>query len=69
MKRIHTWIRLIVLLLAVIFVSSGCEDKKYDYDKGPSDIRIENMSLHTFDSVDVNTSGGENYYGTVTAGA
>ena len=68
MERIRTRNIVLVFLLAMQFAISGCEDKKYDRDKGPSDIRIENMTAHTFDSVLVNTSGGENYYGSVSAG-
>lgn len=55
-----------ILLLAVMTI--GCGDKEYDRDKGPSDIRIENMSSETYDSIIVNTSGGENSYGSLDTG-
>jgi hypothetical protein len=57
----------IFLLLGTFFLMS-CSDDKYDRDKGPSDIRIENVSSEIYDSILVNTSGGEHSYGSLNPG-
>lgn len=69
MKKIHAWDYAFIFLLLGTLMIIGCSDKEYDLDKGPSDIRIENMSAHVHDSIVVNTSGGEHAYGSVNPGA
>ena len=57
-----------IFLLVAALLLMGCSDDEYDRDKGPSDIRIENISTQVYDSILVNTSGGEQYYGTINPG-
>ena len=54
MKNTH--LTLILLLL------TSCTSKEVQ-------LRVRNSSAYTYDSVSVNTSGGENTYGSVPAGA
>jgi len=56
------------LLMLGALVLMGCSDNEYDRDKGPSDISIENISSAVFDSILVNTSGGEYDYGSLNPG-
>ncbi len=56
------------LMIGTLLLMS-CSKDGYDRDKGPSDIRIENLSTEVYDSIRVNTSGGENAYGSLTPGA
>ena len=69
MRKNRTWYYTPGLLILVILVFLGCENKEYDRDKGPSDIRIKNMSSQVFDSIYVNTSGGEHSYGALNPGS
>jgi len=61
MKRI---IIIVVLILTVI----ACKKQEIE-PLGPTDVRICNITDKTFDNVIVNTSGGENNFGTITSGA
>ena len=69
MRRNRTWNYFLGLLILVFLVFIGCDKKEYDRDKGPSDIRIENLTAHVFDSILVKSSEGENYYGSLNSGA
>jgi hypothetical protein len=69
MRKKSTWNFSLIFILFGILLFMGCDNKEYDRDKGPSDIRIENMTTHVFDSILVDTSEGENYYGTLDSGA
>lgn len=65
MRKIRLHIHMI-LSLAFIVSFLACDDE-YDRAKGPTDIRIRNISTFVYDSILVNTSGGENTYGTLNA--
>lgn len=54
-----------LFLMVGTLLLMGCSDQEYDRDKGPSDIRIENISSEVYDSILVNTSGGEHSYGSL----
>ena len=67
----HLKLKLIpVLFLAFsITLLSGClKDNANDISKGEVNIRIENNSIFDFQLIEVNTSGGENFYGNLTSG-
>ena len=63
MKRIITGLSLILLALV-----SSCTEESLEQNKNVL-IRVENISDYDFDQVMVNTSGGEEGYGTVPSGA
>lgn len=69
MSKNRTWNYFLGLLVVVFLVFIGCDNKEYDRDKGPSDIRVENLTIHVFDSILVTSSEGENYYGSLNSGA
>jgi len=69
MKRNHTRNLVFFILMLGAFTFASCSDNEYDRDKGPSDIRIENISSEVYDSIQVNTSGGEHFYGSLSPGA
>jgi hypothetical protein len=51
----------------VLLMALSCK-KVTKSPEGPADIRIKNLSDQTFDSLKVNTSGGEYNYGSLAAG-
>ena len=67
MKTNQVWKVLAGIIVFASFVTC-CDNKEYDRDKGPSDIRIENMTSRVFDSIFVDTSGGENSYPSLNPG-
>lgn len=59
--------RKIIFISALLLLAVSC--KKIDKEPlGPTDIRIRNLTDLTMTELTVNTSGGENNYGTVGAG-
>ncbi len=58
MKRISLW------LLIATSVLASCTDEDLEQDRNVL-IRVENVSEYDFDRVTVNTSGGEESYGSV----
>ncbi|MCA8831248.1 hypothetical protein [Hymenobacter pini] len=61
MKQVYA----LILLCIFALVASSC--KKED-NAGEVQIRVKNASSHRFESVYVNTSGGEEDYGSLSAG-
>jgi hypothetical protein len=55
------------LISAVLLIVLSCK-KLEKSPEGPADIRIKNLSDQTFDSLTVNTSGGEFNYGSLLPG-
>ena len=49
---------IIILLTTLLAACSGCSNREIQ-------LRVKNVSLFQYDSLTVNTSGGEGFYGTV----
>lgn len=62
-----TILRFILLMGVLVLIPSSC--KKYDKSKGPTDIRIRNLSTYTFEDIFVDTSSGEREFGNLAPGA
>jgi len=57
----------IILIVALILPVIACKKQEIE-PLGPTDVRISNITDKTFENVIVNTSGGENNYGTILPG-
>ena len=56
-----------LLFFLILLIAFSCKKTKFE-PIGPTDVRIYNNTAYTFDNVVVNTSGGENNFGTIAPG-
>ena len=57
----------VILVATLTLVIFACKKQEIE-PLGPTDVRIRNITDKTFENVIVNTSGGENNFGTIPSG-